>query len=348
MKNLLLILLLLGTNYMSYAQDFAWDAEEQVKKERLIIDTLKFVELVFDLEDNELFEFAFLDSDIDNNLVAYDFGREKIIYLANDDYQNIQEISNGRGRGPGELGHVFDVKFDKKGSIWVADLEKHEISNWSPEGDLKSTIKPGKKYVRPAKLGVCESNFIYILSEQYISEGIYHAFDKNGEPLSIFKTVQHEDKNLQSNMRGGSYSDGRLECHENDLIHVGSYKNYIRRYSVDGKLIYSVKSISQDNPEPLLVTKGKWTELHEDAVRLHRDIDIEDGLLYVGYAGKKGLWMYILDVYDITNAEYLYSFKFKNPVQEFSITGNQIFVTEYDWNEKDTDLAIYSIPKVRH
>ena len=160
--------------------EFNWEAENQNNVERVFKKDLKPIEEILSLEESELYEFAYLDVDSDGNLVGYDFSKERIIYFPANDYQSIIELTNGIGRGPKELRLPRDLKFDEKGNIWGIDLEGGRIQSWSKINEIVKNFKSDRKYVRPYKLAVCNT-YVYVLSEQYLGQGLYHKFNLEGD-----------------------------------------------------------------------------------------------------------------------------------------------------------------------
>jgi DNA-binding transcriptional ArsR family regulator len=132
-----------------------WEASIQEKTQREFIDTLEFVDELISLEDNDLYEAAYLDADKSGNLIVYDYSKERIIFFPTGDYKSFNEITDGIGRGPKELKLARDLKFDSEGFIWVIDLDGGKIQKWDSENNLIKNFKPSLKYVRQYRIAVC-------------------------------------------------------------------------------------------------------------------------------------------------------------------------------------------------
>lgn len=338
-----LLFISLGT---ATAQDFNdnWDSLPQLQNERSGRDTLEFVAKLIDLEDEGLYDLNFLDIDSKGNLIAFDFGINKIVYFPVTTYKGYKLFGEGLGGGPKEFRNPYDLKFDSNGNIWLTDIDAGRISQWSADGELLQTFPPSKKYVRPARLAVCEDSTLFVLSDQYVKDGIYHHFNFNGTLLKSFKKIDGKF------LRFPTYTDGEVDCSNGALYHAGIYKEYVRKYNTSGELEYS-RSVIDFEPNPQQMIKeekeglfSKWYSRIEEVKRASGDVVISGDNLYVGFSGKKDGWLYYIDMYDKDNGEYLKSYTFGAPVYEFTIKDKLIYVIEWNNEEKNKDLSVYKIP----
>lgn len=321
---------------------YNWEASEQTKKERVSRDTLRLDSVLLALEAEEFYEFAYLDADNDGNLAFYNFTRDRIIILPSNNYSEYKELGNGRGRGPGEIELARDIKFNDSGSLWLVDLENINIQKWNSYGDLEKNFKPRKKHLRPYRIAVCEE-FLYILSEQYLKDGLYHRLNFSGDVINSFKLIENKKKETERLWRNASYFRGDIQCDGEDLVHVGTYKNYIRKYSKNGELKFSKKIIGPDvNPEPLLYMSKRSRGRKENVKTLSGNVEIVGDKIFVSHSGKKR-WYYHLDIYD-NNGEYLESYYFKHPVQEFTTNGKYLYTIEYHKSDANHYIARYLLP----
>ncbi|SMO77910.1 hypothetical protein SAMN06265219_11078 [Gracilimonas mengyeensis] len=326
-----------------------WESTPQTVQARVGLDTLIYDSVRINLLDLGYFDVNFLDVDWNGNLGAYDFGLERILYFPKSDYMNIKEYGDGEGRGPREFMNAYDLKFDKNQNIWLTDVGEGRISQWSKEGELLQIFPPSKKYVLPARLAVCDNNTLFVISEQYSNDGFYQHIGLDGKHLKSFKKVDNHFFQFPS------YSDGELDCDQQGaLYHAGIYREYIRKYDYEGNLVFSRSVVDfEPNPKDLIKEEkeglfGKWYTRIENIRRASGDVVVQDGLIYVGFSGKKPGEAYLgmIDVYSSTDGEYKYSFTFPYRTQEFTILNDRVYTLEFDENE-DLYLAVYRLPKFR-
>mgnify|MGYP003677352395 CR=1 FL=1 len=322
---------------------YNWESEDQLQSSRKGLDSLKLINVLVSLDDQDLFQFAYIRADNLGNLVGYDFNKERVIYFHQEDYSVVREITDGNGRGPREMKLVRDIEFDKKGNMWIIDLEGGKITKWSKENELLKSFKPKKKYTRPYRIALCE-NSISILSEQYLGEGLYHKFDLEGNEQNSFMTLKNNNKDEFRLWTDASYFRGDLTCSNEKIYHVGRYKNYIRKYDKNGELLFSKKVIEfEGNPEPLLELGNRSSRRKDEVKTISGQIEVLDNSLLVSFSGKRNPYFYILDIYDL-NGNYKISYQFNHPTKEFTTDGKFIYTLETHRNDKKQYIAKYRLP----
>jgi len=311
-----------------------WEAIPQVESVRNGLDTLEHI---------DLFEFAYLTADSSGNLAGYDFNLEKILFFKKDNYHDIQFLTDGIGRGPREMKLVRDIEFDKNGDLWAIDLESGKITLWSKNNELLKSFKPNRKHARPYRLALC-SNYLTILSEQYLAEGLYHSFDLEGKPKNSFMSFSNINRDNLRIFTNASYFRGDLKCYNNSIYHVGKFKNYIRKYDKNGDLIFSKKVIEfQGNPEPLLEIEKRSSRRKADVKTISGNIEVVEDNLLISFSGKRNSYFYLLDVYD-QDGDYKISYQFKHPTNEFTTDGNYIYTLETHRKDKKQYISKYKLP----
>lgn len=330
-----------GQNLNDFSNN--WEALSQVETTRNGLDTLEFIETLLSLEENDLFEFTYLTADNLGNLAGYDFKLERIIFFKKDNYKDINFLTDGLGRGPREMKLVRDLKFDKNGDIWAIDLDGGKITLWSVKDELIKSFKPNRKHARPYRIALC-SNFLTILSEQYLAEGLYHSFDLNGAPINSFMTLNNTDRDDIRILSNATYFRADLKCHNNTIYHVGKFKNYIRKYDKNGNLIFSKRVIEfSGNPQPLLEIEKRSSRRKADVKTISGNIEVVEGNLLVSFSGKRNPYFYLLDIYDL-DGNYKFSYQFKHPTNEFTTDGNYIYTLETHREDRKEYIGKYKLP----
>lgn len=324
-------------------QNNNWDARPQDIHNRVIIDTLFLNNQILNLEENDFFDIHYFALDNKGNIAAFDYGHHRLIYFPANNPDDYKFYSEGKGRGPGEYILIRDIEFDVDGNIWILDMEQAKLDVWSRKGFLKQSFISSLKYVRPYKLALCNSGFA-LISEQYLKDGFYHMYSNSGQFQFTFKTIENGDRNIDQIYRDASYIRGDMICVDDKILHAGRYKNYLRYYDQDGKLVKSVKTIwNEDNKEPLIKVNSKYGGRHDEVKTITGNVSESNGLILASYSGKK-YWFYILDVYD-KDLNYLYSYKFKKPVKEFAANDSMLIVKEYDRQKEQFILSEYKLPE---
>lgn len=313
-----------------------WEFIERTDLDRIYNDTLVFIEKN-KLSSHSLYEVFYLEVDNKENLIFFDRGKQKIVYLPEGNIENFRLIGYGEGRGPGEFINPFDLKFDSGGNIWLADVEKMEIQKWSPSGDFQFSFQIDK-YARPAKLAVSDSGYIYILSEQYTPNGVIYMYDTAGEKLLSFQKPENRD------YRSVLYFEGELQVYNEDLIMSGRVKPFLRRYSKDGNLQYSKGIINFKNVSNILVKEKRWRSRNKELIRATVDLQVFNNIIYAGISNRVDRWIRIIDMYS-GNGNYISSIRLSNPARNFAVHGDNFFTLEYNYNDKEIYLSKYNLLK---
>ncbi|WP_390300900.1 NHL repeat-containing protein [Gracilimonas halophila] len=304
--------------------------------ERVYLDTLVNLNRIR-LAEYGLYEVYFLEVDKERNLVFYDTGKYQLIYLPKGQIDDLRTIGNGKGRGPAEFGNPFDLKFDKKGDIWLADVERMEVQQWGPKGDFIQSFQIDK-YARPSKLAVTDLGNIYILSEQYTPEGIIYKYTSKGEKIISFQKPEVRD------YRSVLYFEGDMQVLGEELIISGRVKPYLRRYTTNGQLKYSTGIVGFKNIDNILIHEKRWRSRNKELIRATIDIEVYDNIIYTGISNRIDRWIRIIDLYK-PNGEYKSSIHLKNPARNFSVYGNKVFTLEYNYDNDEIYLGEYEVSR---
>lgn len=287
------------------------------------------------LSDYNFFDINHLEVDRNGNLMFFDYSEHQIIYLPDGNINKVVRIGKGEGRGPEEFGNPFDSKFDSDGNIWITDVERMNIQKWSATGQLIKAFNTDK-YVRSIKIAVSDSGFLYVLSEQFGPKGVIHKYDMQGKRKGSFQTPKNRD------FRSILYFEGDFHTLEEDLIFAGRVKPFLRKYSPDGKLLFSKGIIGFSDPEKVLIHEKKWTSRNKNLIRATIDVQIQLGTIYAGISNRIDRWIRVIDLYD-NNGDYLSSLLLESPALKFAVYDIFIFVLEYNDENDEVYLSKYEI-----
>lgn len=304
--------------------------------ERRYIDKAIQLESEFILADYELFMSQSLSTDDSGNIVFFDRGLAQIVYL-DPHTKTFDFFGGGKGRGPREFQSIWDLEIDTNGDIYLTDMQKQKFLHWNIDGNYKGEYQAKGRFVQPARLTLCkEKRLLYVLSAQYGPSGYIHQYNLKGEHLNTFQKVKDRLQRLPF------YTDGALTCdQEGNLYYAGMYTNFIKKYDINGKLIYDKEIFDFEKNENITVENGRFFDLNEDVRRASGEIYYMDGKLAVAFSGRKDNSLISIDIYTAETATYEYSIEMPSHFESFVITKDRIITFEEDENGEDI-LRIYS------
>ena len=320
-----------------------WEAEPQIESNRKGMDTLVYENTLVSLEDFGLYEFAYLTTDDFGNIAGYNFTLERITLFESKNYNDINLLTDGIGRGPREMKLVRDLQFDENENLWAIDLDGGKVTLWSKDDELIKSFNPNKKHARPYRIALCNS-FLTILSEQYLGEGLYHNFDLSGKAMNSFMVLSNKNMDEFKLWSNATYFRGDLTCNDDKVYHVGKFKNYIKKYDQNGNLIFSKKVIEfEGNHEPLLKVEKRSSSRKGEVKTISGQIEVVNDYLWISFSGKRNSYFYILDVYDL-EGNYKTSYQFKHPTKEFTTAGKYVYTLETHRDDKKQYISKYKLP----
>ncbi|MFD2532443.1 NHL repeat-containing protein [Gracilimonas halophila] len=267
-------------------------------------------------------------SESDHRIVFFDLAKYKIVVY--DLTHSTFQLFGNRGKGPQEIGQIFDLKVDD-GIIFLIDTGNNKIMKWNTDGEFIEEMSVGSRFIRPARLTLCKgSNLMYILSSQYGPNGLIHQYAKVGDLIHSFYEIEDEQE------RWVYYTDGTLACDEQEnLYYAKRYVNEIKKYNENGELIYTLPIYDSEPNEEVVKTNGRYTSLNPSALRYTSNIYYLNGMLYVSYSGLPKNFRYrYIDVYMENQQKYLHSIQLPFEFKSFVMTEDKIAILREDENEE--------------
>ncbi len=145
----------------------------------------------------------------------------------------MQTFGKGKGEGPGEFLRPKFLAIDHRNNIYVADINQMRITMFSPAGDVINTIKTKGQ---PAFMIAGDKNELYLTKLfDYGNFMIYVYNLDTGEVVNAFC------EKTQEAMLIAEAGDTALLCGDGkgNIYCSFSYPYEIRKYSPDGKLLFS-------------------------------------------------------------------------------------------------------------
>src|SRR5690554_5780315 len=264
----------------------------------------------------------------DNKLVLFDFNLYKL-FIYNSDLTNVQRFGN-RGRGPSELGQIFDIDVNSQGEILLLDTSNNKIIKVDSNGAFKEEIPIGSGSIRPSRFTVCKkNNLMYVLSSQNSRDGFLHQYDKQGSLKRSFNKIK------VNALKFVYHTDGRLECDDaGNLYYATLAVNEIKKYNTNGDLVYNMPVFDSVPNEKITERDGKFVSLNPNATRFSGNIYYIDEKLYVAYSGEAKNSFRLIDVYNEDRQEYSHSIQLPYKFRGFAITKDKIVILREDENDE--------------
>ena len=312
------------SNHISNKENSS-DIEREMK-------SVTFREIYFDENSkvNDLYRPVILQSD-ESSFYAIDFS-DMVIYRFDFEGELINTIGNGKGRGPGEILLAPDFFVDDN-DIWVVDSNQLLVQRFKKNGEF---IDSRNIKGHPLRI-IAQDNKLSLLVFGG-REGLFRSIPKDLDSESISKfgvVIEDQAKNIMS-------LGGTLQSREDKgFIYVPSYASSI--YFYDNLDSLSFIANAPDN-QSFIPSEDKSTS--ERMMIMAPDPDIQrkrslvsGGMLYVyvthriseGSANNEEETKELfLDVFDLENGEYHYSFTPPELLTDFTIVGGDTLIVIAD------------------
>jgi hypothetical protein len=261
-----------------------------------------------------------------NYLFISDIKDRKVYKLKKTSLTVVDTIGSGRGQGPGEAERLKSIDV-ANGEVIVPDVRGRKIMIFDTDGRLKKSINT--KTFPPKKVELVNNKTIVVSTDARPSVSKFIVIDRKGNILNEFVNIEESENPLK-------YNDDILATGKSIYV-LGSPEPLLRRFNMDGELIYSRYTI---NKIPTLYNYEK-SRLGDDRVSysysrnaLYSSYCITNGYdhLYVAPVhNEDGTVRELIDVYEHENGDYLYS---------LSTSGNVTNLTQ------ENDAYLYAIESI--
>lgn len=290
------------------------------------------------LNENEIFYPHSLSLDEEGLLIFYDSGSEQILSasLIEDDFK-FNRVQLKEGRGPGETKGIWGLGTDSKGGILLSDSDRMKYLEFTIDGTFIRELSSGSKFNVPTRIAVCNNHdWFYSLSTQYGPDGFLHRIDRKGNLLNSFEKIS--DKNEYQPF----YFDGRISCdNDGNLYYATRYKNIIKKFSPEGKVIHNVEVYGFRPNEEIMVRDGRFFSLHKSVRKSSGDImELNNEYFVVGYSNRRDKKIFCIDFYKQSEGSYEYSLVLPELAEEF-VMNDKYLVTIYEDELDELYLKVY-------
>jgi len=257
-----------------------------------------------------------------NNFYVADYGDMKIKKF-NKHAEYIESFGKGRGEGPGEFSNIIGLHVDERNKLWVTDNFNSRVTIFKTPSsyDIINTS------VVPYRL-------LPIIEGKYLVRNRYDNQDKiyNLSGKFISETEQIiDDPSLWAYVLDGFYS----LTPENNIVKSFRHTNQLLKISEHGKILFYRESIKPPQELPIDPYYAN------DFARVNTVSDEKSETLASGIPQivNKTIHIFIItrnddeenswtrdtvDVYDLHNGDYLYSYNLPEPFTTISISNNYL------------------------
>lgn len=266
------------------------------------------------------------------------FGNDDHIYLEDKNQMVIKKFDiegnlidsfgKGSGRGPGEFLTFADIVIDQSEKLWVLDDSNNRVTifNTKKSSELEWKIIDMPEVAWRAIPG---GNNQYLLENRFNSQ--MNKYTLSGE-LNMKLPPLVDNPSLWSYVLENKYSI----TDDGSIIKVFTYTHNLYRFTFDGELVFFREPVSP--PEPAKINPYYQNNLDGKVNTV--DIESLSQVTYAVHALDKTFHVFILekdlkdenkkfkrktiDVYDLSNGDYLYSYKLPEHLKSIAISGNHI------------------------
>lgn len=248
-------------------------------------------------ENQILYEPRNIEVDANGNIYIYDFGTKTVKKYSNKG-RFLKEYIRGEGKGPGETLNPTDYDVTNDQHVWVCDMHNSRITEFDPEGNITNTIHPE---TLPLRLAVFNTNLIYTMNAVNAAQ-LFETYSQVGERLNRFGQW------IESQAQRAMVLDGWIDTdHSGNLIYSGLRSGLIASYSPQGELRYFRRTIDPI-PLPKLIKTAKGFTRVDNTQRATQSISItQNNIHLLSVIDSSDVERTVLDTYDISNGDYLYS-----------------------------------------
>lgn len=258
-----------------------------------------------------------------NNFIYIADNNSKVIKQYNTNGKLVNVFGNGEGKGPGEFLIIFDILIDRSGRLWALDDRNNRVIIFNTENEEDWEIL---NFAEAFNRITPVNNDTYWLENKYNNQMKEYLFaDKFVKDIE----TTTENPELWSYVLE-SYS---ALIPDGGILQSQYHTNMFLKYSEEGKIIYfrepiEFQGLPKINPyyanevgRMNTVDFSTWQQITrnpqivDNTIQLfvHKKINNSDEW-YPGF----------IDVYDIENGNYLYSYKLPDDLESLAISENYI------------------------
>lgn len=235
-----------------------------------------------------------------NKIFVDDFYSRQIVEI--DDHGNVLKRFGKKGQGPGEFMRIDAWDIDEDG-IYAVDSEMLRITELDFNGNLKTNISLNRLFLAANKL--VQNKYLLFCLEKYESD--FYIFDCKENSYSKLASEFFRNKDglavvgfLTKNADNGT------------LFFAGYHHGYIMAIDKQGHLLYQTYTIDKTPLPKVIKQSGGIQFIDPTATETINSCFSEADKLYlisvIKAQNEREINNLPIDVYDVSNGNYLYSF----------------------------------------
>ncbi len=271
-----------------------------------------------------------------------DVGEGRILAVAKEDFETHRFIGRGTGEGPGEMSRFrgFDVL---DGELVLAN-RPGRLSRYTFEGELVGELVIGQHPVRIAAVG---DGAVAVL-DPLNGDHLLTVVNATGGATGGQGMVPNPAAELR--MAWHLRSMGAIDYHDGHIYFAGFSESLIKKYSLDGELVYSVATIDNHSSELNYMESESESVIAAGYTEqaLYSALNIR---VYGRYSlvqpvrDDAGEVLRYLDAYDATTGKYEGSYAVSEPPEDYAMDAEHLYMLEWDDNpesgERDAFIKVY-------
>lgn len=265
-----------------------------------------------------------------------------VLAVAREDYERYRFIGHGPGEGPGETSGFrgFDVHDD----VLVLANRPGRLARFSIEGAFV-----GEQVIaqHARRLEAVEDGAVMVM-DALNAEYLWTAIGVGGTEVEGAGMVPNPAR--EERMGWSLRAEGAIDYHEGYIYFAGYAESLIKKYSLDGRLQFSVSTIDNHSSE------HSYRERESGSMRIagYTDTALFSARNIRAYgryclirplSDAEGNALRYLDVYDTTAGKYVRSYPVSRPPSDYALHDAHLFMLEMDDNpesgERDWYVKIY-------
>lgn len=321
---LLLVIASCSSNHTNQEEGDFFSKREQVKKERRFTARMQAVDSL-NLSGYGAYRGSIVRVDDQRIYVsASDLGM--VVAINKRDPSSYYLIGNGKGQGPGEISGFSDFAVDEQHIVFP---RPHRVITWSKSGALVQDMQvdPRVRRLRPL------ANDRFLIFSTLTMDYLFNILDGEGAVVRSFEKAGRE----------ASLSlkyEGRIDVDERYVYYAGYSESLIRKYTLEGELVYSVATIDNYPSELNYVTSeagGNSVLMGYAQTALYATLGIAvyGTYLLVHPAPDRNQDvpdLLAFDVYDASDGKYLETYNLSGLPNSFAVDDDHIYTVETDRN----------------
>lgn len=314
-----------------------WDRDSQEVTDRVFTSDLVVVDSLRHSEEYGILNASNLVLE-DTKLFINDVAQNEIFVIDRSTLEHLSTISPPEGQGPGEITSLLFFNVSDE-TVVIPNTALQKIQIWSSDGEyVNEFVSEG---VSPRVILVRSDEKIITLPFNFFLEEngyLLQLLNQSGEILSGFGPITPAEYSTYQ-------VEGRIFIDEDDNIYYSGYSEHIiKKWDVEGNLIYSVASIdnlpremmySIDVGSGTVVAYNQFADFHSIGGAIYGNYLI---IIHAGISGDEQAAR-VLDIYNSKDGKYVSSYLMPNSTTSIAI--DESFIYAIHTIEADRYLVRY-------